>query len=310
MKMKTTDLARHKWRSVLAELGIERRHLVNRHGPCPLCGGSDRFRFDDKDGKGTYFCSGCGAGDGMKLAMQWTGLSFKDCAKRIDDICDYTEAEAVNTTDHDRAEKTRRRLKEIGEALRPAGDLDPVGRYLRGRGIRQIPKSFLRYHPALAYYDQGYKGDYPAMVTAFRRPDGSIETFHVTYLTVDGFKANVRSPKKVVGAQQGLAGCAIRLTEVAEHIAIAEGIETALSVTEMFGIPCWSCYSAHGIETFEPPEGVKTVTIYSDSDANFTGQAAAMACAKRLAFAGYNVNVPEFPKVGADYNDLLLEAAQ
>ncbi|MDW0360850.1 toprim domain-containing protein [Halomonas venusta] len=310
MKIKTAELARHKWRSILAELGINRSHLINRHGPCPLCGGSDRFRFDDKDGKGTYFCSGCGAGDGMKLAMQWTGLSFKDCAKRIDDICDYTEAEAVNTTDHDRAEKTRRRLKEIGEALRPAGDLDPVGRYLRGRGIRQIPKAFLRYHPALAYYDQGFQGNHPAMVAAFRRPDGSIETFHVTYLTADGHKANVGAPKKVVGAQQGLSGCAIRLTDIAEHIAIAEGIETALSVTEMYGIPCWSCYSAHGIETFEPPEGVKTVTIYSDSDANFTGQAAAMACAKRLAFAGYTVHVPEFPKVGADYNDMLLESAQ
>ena len=39
----------------------------NRHQACPVCGGSDRFRFDDKEGRGTWFCNQCGAGDGLKL---------------------------------------------------------------------------------------------------------------------------------------------------------------------------------------------------------------------------------------------------
>jgi hypothetical protein len=37
----------------------------NRHQACPVCGGSDRFRFDDKEGRGTWFCNQCGAGDGL-----------------------------------------------------------------------------------------------------------------------------------------------------------------------------------------------------------------------------------------------------
>ena len=309
MKPKTTDMARGKWKGILAELGVDAKCLVNRHGPCPICHGTDRFRFDDKAGNGTYFCSGCGAGDGMKLAMLWTGLSFAECAARVDVLCGHVEKQAVQATDEDRAAKTLKRLREIGAQLQPVGDLDPVGRYLRRRGIKHLPKGHLRFHPALDYYDQGFQGKHPAMVAAFRRPDGSIETFHVTYLTPDGHKASVKAPKKVTGAQQGLAGCAIRLSEVAEHIGIAEGIETALSVTEMYGLPCWSCYSAHGIETFQPPAGVKRVTIYPDADANYTGQAAAYACAKRLSMAGFEAEVADFPAIGSDYNDLLLEAA-
>ena len=311
MKRKTVDIARDKWKSILVELGIPEKHLVNRHGPCPVCQGSDRFRWDNRNGDGTYFCSGCGAGNGMKLAMEWTGLSFRDCAARVDQICEYAPADTAPTvTDADRALKTRRRLLAISAGLQPVGDLDPVARYLRSRGIKRIPKSHLRYHPKLAYYDGGFQGNYPAMVAAFRRPGGEVETFHITYLTADGHKADVRSARKVVGVQQGLAGCAIRLTDVAEHIGIAEGIETALSVTELYGVPCWASYSANSLETFQPPEGVKSVTIYPDADANFTGQAAAAACAKRLAFAGYDVAMPEFPKVGNDYNDILMEAAQ
>lgn len=311
MKIKTKELARGKWVGILSELGIDRRHLVNRHGPCPLCGGSDRFRFDDKNGSGSYFCSGCGPGDGMKLAILWTGLDFATCAARVDELCGHVEATPGDTTtDAERAARALRRLRKIGSQLQPVGDLDPVAHYLRRRGIKHPPRDFLRYHPALGYYNQGYQGDYPAMIAAFRRPDGGIESFHATYLTADGHKASVNPAKKALGAVQGLAGCAIRLSEVVDHIGIAEGIETALSVTAMFGIPCWSCASANGIATFQPPEGVKEVTIYSDADANFAGQDAATSCAKRLTLAGYAVNLPCFPQIGTDYNDLLMEGAQ
>ena len=59
--------AQGRWRDILQSLGMDERSLSGKHGPCPMCGGKDRFRFDDKDGRGTYFCSGCGAGDGVKL---------------------------------------------------------------------------------------------------------------------------------------------------------------------------------------------------------------------------------------------------
>lgn len=69
--------ARGRWTEILPALGIPPESLVNRHRPCPGCGGTDRFRFDDKDGDGTWICSGDGelrAGDGLALLAHVRGL--------------------------------------------------------------------------------------------------------------------------------------------------------------------------------------------------------------------------------------------
>lgn len=36
---------------------ISERALENKHGPCPICHGKDRYRFDDLEGKGTFYCN-------------------------------------------------------------------------------------------------------------------------------------------------------------------------------------------------------------------------------------------------------------
>jgi putative DNA primase/helicase len=308
MKAPTREMALNRWHGILPEFGIERRYLVNKHGPCPICEGRDRFRFDNKAGAGTWFCNQCGSGDGFKLAQLFSGQAFSEVAAQIDKIVGNID-ETPEPKSQDPG-KVKRRLQMIGSELQAIGDLDPVGRYLRRRGIKHIPRQFLRYHPSLAYYeDSKLTGRYPAMVAAFRHPSGSIETFHVTYLTQDGEKAPVPSVRKVMGKQQGLSGCAIRLSQIEAHIGIAEGIETALSVTELFGIPCWACYSDNGVQSFEPPEGIRELTIYSDTDTNYAGQAAGTAAAKRLTRQGYTVHLARFLDPGKDYNDLLLEAS-
>ena len=65
--MDTTTRARGRWKEILAQFGIDPKFLTNRHGSCPLCRGKDRFRFDDKDGSGSYFCNQCGPGSGVIL---------------------------------------------------------------------------------------------------------------------------------------------------------------------------------------------------------------------------------------------------
>ncbi len=51
------------WRAVLASHGIDEKLLDGRHNPCPGCGGTNRFRFDDKEGRGTWICSQGGEGE-------------------------------------------------------------------------------------------------------------------------------------------------------------------------------------------------------------------------------------------------------
>lgn len=43
-----------RWRAILPRLGLDQSFLTGRHCPCPICGGKDRFRFDDQEGRGTW----------------------------------------------------------------------------------------------------------------------------------------------------------------------------------------------------------------------------------------------------------------
>ena len=56
------------WSVILPSLGIP-LPPINKHAPCPACGGMDRFRFVDQDGHGTFFCGqgGNGTVGGMAL---------------------------------------------------------------------------------------------------------------------------------------------------------------------------------------------------------------------------------------------------
>ena len=86
-----------KWYGVLSSLGIDRNYLQNKHGPCPICmEGTDRFRFDDKDGRGTYYCNTCGAGDGFELLQKVYGWSFIDCVDAIRPIIEHTTIQPSN----------------------------------------------------------------------------------------------------------------------------------------------------------------------------------------------------------------------
>lgn len=71
--------AQGRWAaSILPALHIAVPTHPRRHAPCPVCGGHDRFRFDDRDGLGTFFCNQCDpqSGDGFALVMKVRQLPF------------------------------------------------------------------------------------------------------------------------------------------------------------------------------------------------------------------------------------------
>ena len=123
-----------RWRSILTTLGMNEKALSGKHCACPMCGGKDRFRFDDKDGRGTYYCSGCGAGDGVKLAMGITGLSFKDAAREIERLAGVVQPVTgkPDRSDEDKLAALRRVFRES----KPIRRGDEAYAYLAGRGLR------------------------------------------------------------------------------------------------------------------------------------------------------------------------------
>lgn len=73
--------ANGQWQNILSNLGAE--VPLNMHTACPHCGGKDRFRFDDKDGNGTFICSQCGSGDGLDLVQRVLGGSVTEAAYEV-----------------------------------------------------------------------------------------------------------------------------------------------------------------------------------------------------------------------------------
>ena len=55
-------------------------------GPCPSCGGTDRFHVwpEQNEGRGGYWCRGCGKiGDNIQFLRDFEGLSFRDACARL-----------------------------------------------------------------------------------------------------------------------------------------------------------------------------------------------------------------------------------
>ena len=73
----------NRWHGIYSALGLEL--TFNKHTPCPACGGTKPFRFDDKEGRGTFICTHCGSGDGLQLIMNINGCDARQAAILVED---------------------------------------------------------------------------------------------------------------------------------------------------------------------------------------------------------------------------------
>ena len=77
------------WHGILTATGIDAAFPRDRHGPCPGCGGVDRFRWDDKGGNGTFYCGGGGdpvSGTGFDLLMHTFNCDFAEAARMVEGV--------------------------------------------------------------------------------------------------------------------------------------------------------------------------------------------------------------------------------
>ena len=184
---------------------------------------------------------------------------------------------------------------------------DPVALYLKRRGfggVWPLP-DVLRLHRALPYWDGADKlGTFPAMVAPIIAPDGRTVALHRTYLTTDGRKAGVPSPKKVTRAAGSLSGAGIPWHKPARGcIGIAEGIETALAAWCASTVPTVAAYSAGNLAAWRWPAGVQRVVIFADADK--AGRDAANALRVRALAARLRCEVLTPSTEGADWCDVV-----
>ena len=297
---KTADAARGKWKGILLQLGAPAQALRDKHGPCPFCEGKDRFRWDDKGGTGSFFCSQCGAGNGFDFLMRLKGWDFARAAREVDAIVGNVRAEPPKPV---RSAGDRQRcLRELWKGGCKIQHGDPVSLYLEHRGLALPPaEGVLLYHPQCPVPQE--VGKRMAMLARVDGPDGQAVTIHRTFLTPQGRKAEMENPRALMpGALPD--GAAVRLAPLGPRLGIAEGIETALKAMERFQVPVWAALNATMMTKWIVPEGVEEVLVFGDCDAKFGGQAAAYTLAHRLAARekrNASVFIPD--AIGTDWAD-------
>ena len=279
-----------------------------KHGPCPLCGGTDRFRLD-RDYSG-FYCNNCGPGDFIRLIKEYTGMDFHETLESIfESVGGIMVKDPENKSYDEDNEKNLKYLWKRSLDLK-LGDL--VCTYLAARGIDLNENSVKMLGKVIKYspncYESSTKVPLPAMICRVVDPSGAGVTLHRTYLSPEGNKqASLEKTKKVMPPVGEISGSAIRLMPPTKDglIGIAEGIETALSAAKMMRVPTWSVMSANGIASFIPPKDIKTVVIFGDNDTNYVGQKSAYILANRLHEEGKKCEVvlPDLP--GTDFNDEL-----
>ena len=98
-----TAQAVDKWDYIFHSLGIEVGN--GKHCPCPMCGGKDRFRFDNQNGRGTYICNQCGSGDGLELMKHYYHCDAKEASIKL--------AECLNLPNHSNQIREKTVFKKV-----------------------------------------------------------------------------------------------------------------------------------------------------------------------------------------------------
>jgi len=182
----------------------------------------------------------------------------------------------------------------------------PVERYLRvARDYTGPIPDVLRFVPDLWHRESNTR--WPAMIGLVEHDVFGHIAIHRSWLQPDGSaKAPVSPDRMTLGPADGGA---IRLAPIGPNgeLALAEGVEDALSFMKLTGQPCWSCLTAGGIESFVLPAAVRFVAIAPDNDKR--GRAAAQNAARRFIAEGRRVWIAK-PPIGKDWSDTLRAKAR
>lgn len=254
---------------VADRLGIDglKRQSGEMAGPCPVCGGHDRFSINAR--KNVFLCRHCEDARGGPVnlvrhvlscdypaAIDWLlgevdlGVSPEELERRA------AQARAAERRRVRDAEKYRRwAIKDALSIWNRArdGSLGVVPAYLAARGITEemlpkVPRAlrFIADHPYVKR--QGgqlvtmHRG--PAVIAAVQAPDGAVTAVHQTWVDRApphgkariSFEGEDQTAKLVRGSKKGGA---IRLytPQGADALVMGEGIETTLSALAARAVP-------------------------------------------------------------------------
>lgn len=234
--MKNIDLIREvtlaaadRWPTVLAGLHIDVPDSPRRHAPCPACGGSDRFRFDD-GGRGSFICNQCGAGDGLDLIKRVNNCDTTEAAQLAADVLgiDYRTVKQDEAT----ASQKREQMKAESQQREQERQRRKLAEIEQRRGL------FMSHWQGLA--ETAFEGESEYLMnkglvgfTFPVLPDGSLLLGLVDESgTVTAAQTITQQGEKrlLAGSAKRGAYHAVNAADAPQSVLIAEGLATALSV--------------------------------------------------------------------------------
>ncbi len=300
-----------RWSEILLHFGLDASFLrPGRNGPCPFCGGTDRYHFANSHDCGSYYCRQCGGGNGLTFLRKLTSW---DAAKAMGEIDAYLMSHVAPAPKPKPPGKSSgQRLADIKALLAACTEPSIAARYLAERGVRQ-GSTVLLGHAACPFFDKKLPElsgrCFPAMVAPIVGPLGGIVTAARQYCDeCVEIPSEARKKFMPIPWEHALKGAACRLHAPTDgKLLVAEGIITALSAAELFKLPCWAAMSSWGIEHFVPPPDVSELFVAADNDLSWAGQAAATALAMRLSRDRPEITLHVEWPLGddTDWNDVL-----
>ncbi|RVT38898.1 DUF7146 domain-containing protein [Sphingobium algorifonticola] len=176
--------------------------------------------------------------------------------------------------------------------------------YLAKRGVTQLSPD-LRFHRRTPLGPRGAVRFLPAMLAAVRTDLGVIAV-HRTFLDpAEARLADFERPKRALGSLQNGA---VRLTAPRDgRLGLAEGIETALSAMQIFGVPCWATLGNERFGLVAIPESVRELHLFVDNDRG--GDLAEERGREAYRQEGRRILAKRPANLDTDWNDVLLERA-
>jgi hypothetical protein len=263
-------------------------------GPCPVCGGKDRFSVNIK--KQVWNCRGCGkGGDAIGLAQHAGGATFVEAVAALSGETRTSLKPSPRKRDpgeDDDVGRRRETARWLWAQRRPPAD-SIVETYLRKARRYRGPL------PATLGFLRPFKDYPPSLIAAFAMPEEAepgvlrapldVDAVQLIALKPDGSgKADVEIQKRTIGSHKGVPIVVAPPNDLLA-ISIHEGVEDALSAHEATGLG--AC--ASGGASFLPPLAdavpayVETVTVVAHNDE--AGRIGARELARRLVARGFKV---------------------
>ena len=263
---------------VPVEVEVAKRgvNLKSKHkqlsGPCPLCGGDDRFNVTPS--RGLWVCRGCRAGgDVIELVQHLDGCSFTSAIDLLtsEDRQKLASSSTVLADLNRTAVAEERKQKLLAAALwarRVPVKGTLAERYLFWRGVEHAPATLGYLAPQQAHP--------PAMVATFGlapEPEpgvlaapADVSGIHLTRLTAEGQKVATQA-KVMLGPSMGQP-IVLAPPNDGLGLAIAEGIEDALAVHRTTGLGVWAAGSATRMPALAGvvPDYIECVTVFAHDD--------------------------------------------